>query len=350
MTDKPKFDYKAAGVDIDAGNTAVERIKASVHSTYSSAVLSELGGFGGFYDFKALGEEYVHPVLAQSIDGVGTKIIIARLMQKYDTIGQDLVSACCNDIIVAGAKPLTFLDYIANDSLNPDVVAAIVSGIAEACRECAVALIGGETAEMPDTYLPGENDLVGIVTGIVEKSKIITGRAIQPGDKIIGIASSGLHTNGYSLARKLFFDVGNYTVKSYLPELGCTVGEALLEPHINYTTPVLELLSRGVTVNGMAHITGGGFTDNLPRVLPGDCAIEIDTGAWEIPPLFTLMQNLGNLDDGDMYRTFNMGIGLAIFIPAAAADVTLATIKTIFGPAAFTVGNVIVGDKKVIFK
>ncbi len=349
MSNKNKVDYKSAGVNIDAGNEAVERIKASVHSTYTPAVLSELGGFGGFYDLKSLLNDYRHPVLAQSIDGVGTKIIIARLMDKYDTIGHDLVSACCNDIIVAGAKPLTFLDYIANDKLEPEVVAAIVDGIAEACLDIGVSLVGGETAEMPDTYLPGENDLVGIVTGIVDKEKIITGKSISPGNRVIGIASSGLHTNGYSLARKLFFEVGKYSVGDHLPELGRTVGEALLEPHINYTNPVLELLNRGLAIKGIAHITGGGFIDNLPRVLPDGCSISINRSGWEIPPLFKVMQQLGNLDEDDLFRTFNMGIGLALFVDEVDAEAVTAAIKEIFKPAVYSIGTVTGGNKEVLF-
>ncbi|NOZ02995.1 MAG: phosphoribosylformylglycinamidine cyclo-ligase, partial [FCB group bacterium] len=285
--------YKSAGVDIDAGNEAVERIKQVVAGTHSAAVLTGIGGFGSLFDLKALLQDYSHPVMVQSIDGVGTKTIIARLVGKYDTIGIDLLSACCNDIIVLGARPLTFLDYIANDRLNPDIIENIVSGLAAACRSIGVSLVGGETAEMPDTYLPGEHDLVGVVTGIVEKSRIITGESITPGDVVLGLPSSGLHTNGYSLARKLFFEVGGYTVDSIPPELGKSVGETLLEPHINYTRHISSLLEKDIEIKGMAHITGGGLLENIPRILPEGCAVELQKGSWPIPPVFTLMQQLG---------------------------------------------------------
>jgi phosphoribosylformylglycinamidine cyclo-ligase len=231
-------DYKSAGVDIAAGNEAVNRIKKSVESTFSKAVLTDIGSFGALYDLKAIAQDYEHPVLVQSIDGVGTKTIIAHMMNKYDTLGIDLVSSTTNDIIVLGAKPLTLLDYIANDKLNPDIVASLVSGMVKACRENSISLVGGETAEMPGTYLPGEIDLVGVITGVVEKEKAILGKNIVPGDVVLAFASSGLHTNGYSLARKLCFDIATYNIDTYIPELQRTIGEALLEPHINYTRPV----------------------------------------------------------------------------------------------------------------
>ncbi len=349
MSDKSKIDYKSAGVNIDAGNEAVERIKARVQSTYSRAVLSELGGFGSFYDLQEIISRYDHPVMVQSIDGVGTKIIIARLMGKYETIGHDLLSACCNDIIVHGARPATFLDYIANDRLEPNIVEAIVAGIAEASRANGVSLVGGETAEMPDTYLPGENDLVGIVTGFVDKKKIITGKDIRPGNLAIGIESSGLHTNGYSLARKLFFEVGGYTVDSQLPELEKSVGETLLEPHINYTNSVLDLLERGIQVNGIAHITGGGFIDNLPRMLPAGCSVEIDSNSWPTPPVFTVMQQLGQLDQHEMYRTFNMGVGLLLVVNHDKIEKVHQSINE-NGLKSYTIGQIIKGNKSVIMQ
>lgn len=348
MSEKPKIDYKSAGVNIDAGNETVARIKAAVHSTYTPAVLSELGSFGSFFDLTAIIRDYRQPVLVQSIDGVGTKIIIARLMNKYDTIGRDLVSACVNDILVHGARPLTFLDYIANDRLDPAVVEAIVGGMAAACRETGIALVGGETAEMPDTYRRGENDLVGIVTGVVEREKIINGSAIRPGDVLIGIESSGLHTNGYSLARKLVFEVGGFTVESRPPELDRSVGETLLEPHHNYTALVLGLIQAGISINGIAHITGGGFIDNLPRVLPQDCAAEIRLGSWQMPPVFPFLQRLGNLDDFEMYRTFNMGIGLVLAVPAAKSDRIFDLIKNNTDLQAWKIGQIITGDRQVL--
>ncbi|MBT5338889.1 MAG: phosphoribosylformylglycinamidine cyclo-ligase, partial [Candidatus Marinimicrobia bacterium] len=264
---KQKVDYKSAGVDIDAGNEAVDRIKDGVKSTFTSNVLTGLGSFGSLYDLKPILENYNHPVMVQSIDGVGTKTIIARKMEKFDTIGIDLLSAAANDILVMGARPLTFLDYIANDKLKPEIVEEIVSGMVKACKETGVSLVGGETAEMPDTYLPGEHDLVGIITGVVEKEKIITGENIKPGDVVLGLSSNGLHTNGYSFARKLFFEIGGYHVNDMIPELKKSVGLTLLEPHINYTNHVFSVLDKGLDVKGIAHITGGGLVENIPRIL-----------------------------------------------------------------------------------
>ena len=308
------IDYKTAGVDIHAGNEAVKRIKRAVEKTFSPQVLTEIGSFGALYDLKALLQTYQHPLLVQSIDGVGTKTMIARMMNRYDTIGIDVVSATVNDIIVMGATPLTLLDYIANDRLNPDVVEQIVQGMANACLENGIALVGGETAEMPGTYCPGEHDVVAVVTGVVDKEKVILGRAIQPGDVVLGFNSSGLHTNGYSLARHLFFEVAKLDVDSWHPELNRTVGETLLEPHLNYTRPILHCLADGIEIKGMAHITGGGFLENIPRVLPQGCAVTIDQNSWSIPPVFSMMQQLGQLGTEEMFRTFNMGIGLVMIV------------------------------------
>jgi phosphoribosylformylglycinamidine cyclo-ligase len=309
------IDYRSAGVDIAAGNEAVKRIKKSVESTFSNAVLTELGSFGSLFDLADIMRDYQHPVLVQSIDGVGTKIMIASMMQKYDTIGADLVSATTNDIIVLGAKPLTLLDYIANDKLNPSIVEQIVLGMVKACRENHISLVGGETAEMPGTYLPGEHDLVGIITGVVEKNKIILGKNIFPGDSVLALTSSGLHTNGYSLARKLFFEIGKFSVDSMLPEWKCTLGEVLLEPHINYTRPILHLLQNDVAIKGMAHITGGGLLENIPRILPEGCLVEIKKNSWPEQAVFSVLRDLGQLNDAEMYRTFNMGVGLVMILP-----------------------------------
>ncbi|MED5317277.1 MAG: phosphoribosylformylglycinamidine cyclo-ligase, partial [Candidatus Neomarinimicrobiota bacterium] len=275
-----KTNYKAAGVDIDAGNEAVARIKDEVKTTFTSNVLTGLGSFGSLYDLKPILESYNNPVMVQSIDGVGTKTIIARKLKKFDTIGMDLLSACANDILVMGARPLTFLDYIANDKLKPDIIEEIVSGMVKACKETGVSLVGGETAEMPDTYLPGEHDLVGVITGVMEKDKIITGESIKPGDLVLGLPSNGLHTNGYSLARKLFFEIGGYGVNDTIPELKKSVGLTLLEPHINYTNHVFAVLDKDINVKGIAHITGGGLVENIPRILPDDCGVEIQKGSW----------------------------------------------------------------------
>ena len=308
------IDYKTAGVDIEAGNEAVRRIKRAVESTFSPEVLTGIGSFGAMYDLLPIMQQYRHPVLVQSIDGVGTKMMVAKMMQKFDTIGIDLVSATTNDIIVLGAKPLTLLDYIANDKLKPDIVESIVQGMAAACRENQIALVGGETAEMPGTYLPGEHDLVGIITGVVEKDQAILGKDIVPGDLKVAFPSSGLHTNGYSLARKLFFDVGGYKVDAMLPECGASVGETLLTPHINYTRPVLHMLKENVHIKGMAHITGGGLLENVPRILPKHCAAAIQKNACPILPVFTKLCQMGRLDDHEAYRTFNMGVGLVMII------------------------------------
>ncbi len=340
-----KISYQSAGVDIAAGNEAVQRIKAKVQSTFAPFVISNIGGFAALIDLKKFIQEYKHPVLVQSIDGVGTKTIVARMMNKYDTLGIDLLSASCNDILTVGAKPLTLLDYIAADRLNPEIIDILVSGMAIACRENNVSLVGGETAEMPNTYLPKEHDLVGIVTGIVEKDKIITGKNIKPGDAVLGFASSGLHTNGYSLARKLFFEIAKLKIDAKLPELDKPLGEVLLAPHINYTNPVLNILNNNIPVKGMAHITGGGLLENIPRVLPDNCAIKIAKKSWEIPPVFTLMRNLGHLEDQEMYRTFNMGIG---FVLITAPENIPAIMEKVSGYNVFEIGEVITGNKEVI--
>ena len=335
------MDYKSAGVDIDAGNEAVERIKKGVRSTFTTNVLTGLGSFGSLYDLKSILDDYENPVLVQSIDGVGTKTIIARKLGKFNTIGVDLLSACANDILVMGARPLTFLDYIANDKLRPDTIEEIVSGMVQACRDTGVSLVGGETAEMPDTYLPGEHDLVGVITGVVEKDKIITGEAIQPGDVVLGLPSSGLHTNGYSLARKLFFEIGGYDVNDTIPELEKSVGLTLLEPHINYTNHVFGVLDKEIGVKGIAHITGGGLVENIPRILPDGCDVEIHKGSWPSMPIFNVMQSIGNVDENEMYRTFNMGIGMIII----AAPDQVNSIKKIID--VHEIGFVVAGENQV---
>lgn len=309
-----KIDYKSAGVDIEAGNTAVELIKGGVKSTFTSNVLTGLGSFGSLFDLKPILNDYNNPVLVQSIDGVGTKTIIARKLNKFDTIGIDLLSAAANDILVMGAKPLTFLDYIANDKLKPETIKEIVSGMIVACRQTGVSLVGGETAEMPDTYLPGEHDLVGVITGIVDKSKIITGKSIKEGDLIVGLPSNGLHTNGYSLARKIFFDISDFNVQDKIDNLEKNLGLTLLEPHINYTNPVLSTIEAGIAIKGIAHITGGGLVENIPRVLPNGLGAQINKGSWPILPIFKLMQSIGNLDESEMYKAFNMGLGMVFII------------------------------------
>ena len=332
-----KIYYKSAGVNIDAGNEAVDRIKDKVESTFTPNVIAGLGSFGSLYDLKPILEAYNNPVMVQSIDGVGTKTIIARKMGKFDTIGIDLLSACANDILVMGARPLTFLDYIANDKLSPDIVEEIISGMVKACKDTGVSLVGGETAEMPDTYLPGEHDLVGIITGVVEKDKIITGESIKPGDVVLGLPSNGPHTNGYSFARKLFFDVGGYSVNDIIPELEKSVGLTLLKPHINYTNHVFAMLDAGVEVKGIAHITGGGLIENIPRILPDGCGVEIQKESWPALPIFGVMQSIGDVDEDEMYRAFNMGIGMVFIVNPVDMDATKNLMET------YKIGTVISG-------
>jgi phosphoribosylformylglycinamidine cyclo-ligase len=341
-------DYKSAGVDIHAGNEAVKRIKKAVESTFSSDVLTDIGAFGAMYDLRSLLQHYKHPVLVQSIDGVGTKIIIARMMNKFDTIGIDLVSATTNDIIVLGAKPLTLLDYIANDTLRPDIIEQIVLGMVKACRENGISLVGGETAEMPGTYLAGEHDLAGVITGVVEKDKAILGKNIMPGDAVFAFTSSGLHTNGYSLARKLFFEVGKMKIDSLMPDSRQTVGEVLLEPHINYTRPVLHLLNKNIPIKGMAHITGGGLLENIPRVLPAHCAVEINKNTWVKPSVFSVLQTLGNLNDTELYRTFNMGVGMVLIADESIIDQAQLELKTFPQFKLHHIGRVVQGNKQVM--
>ncbi len=322
-----KIDYKSAGVDIDAGNKSVELIKKSVKSTFNKNVLANIGSFGSLYNLKNVIADYENPVLVQSIDGVGTKTIIARKMRKYNTIGIDLVSACCNDITVMGAQPLTFLDYIANDKLNPTIIKEIVDGMASACRENNIALVGGETAEMPDTYISGEHDLVGIITGIIDKKNIIDGSKIRKGDVVLGLPSTGLQTNGYSLARKLFFEVGQYNVSDMISDLDKSIGETLLEPAYVYNNYIQLLLKDKIQINGMAHISGGGLVENIPRILPRNCSVEIKKDSWSILPVFKTMQEIGNIDENEMYRTFNMGIGMVLIAPAEQKQEILSALK-----------------------
>ena len=340
-------DYKSAGVDIDAGNEAVDRIKDGVKSTFTANVLTGLGSFGSLYDLKPLLENYENPVLVQSIDGVGTKTIISRKLGKFDTIGIDLLSACANDILVMGAQPLTFLDYIANDKLNPDIIEEIVSGMVKACRETGVSLVGGETAEMPNTYLPDEHDLVGVITGVVDKDKIITGETIRPGDAVLGLPSSGLHTNGYSFARKLFFDIGGYDINDSIPKLQKSVGLTLLEPHINYTKHVFAALDTGVDIKGIAHITGGGLLENIPRILPNGCGVELQKGSWPSVPVFGVMQSIGNVNEDEMFRAFNMGIGMVFVVETDDADSVKDALKNL--TEVYKIGSIIKGNGVKIF-
>ncbi len=336
--------YRDSGVDIDAGNETVRRIRGLARSTFTPGVLSEIGSFGGL--FKLDRDRYRTPVLVSSADGVGTKLKVAFLTGRHDTVGADLVNHCVNDILVQGAEPLFFLDYLATGRLSPTVAEQVVSGVARACRENGCALIGGETAEMPGFYADGEYDIAGFIVGIVEESRIIDGRSIVPGDALIGVPSAGLHTNGYSLARHVFFEVAGWRADSFVGELGTTVGDALLAPHVSYLAAVRPLLRHSI-VKGMAHITGGGVTDNLPRILPEGCAAEIDTKAWDRPPLFRLLQARGGIADAEMFRAFNMGIGLIVACASVDADGVLDTLGR-GGPApAQRIGTVVRGDRTV---
>ena len=332
-------DYQSAGVDIDAGNEVVRRIRSLARGTFTAGVLSDLGSFGGLFSLGAA--TVADPVLVASADGVGTKLRVAFLSGVHDTIGADLVNHCVNDILVQGAEPLFFLDYLATGRLDPDVAVRIVEGLARACRENGCALLGGETAEMPGFYKDGEYDVAGFIVGVVDRPKIVDGRRIEPGDVLIGLRSSGLHTNGYSLARRIVFDTLHLSVSDRVAELGATVGEALLAPHRSYLPVVRPLLGTGL-LKGMAHITGGGITENLPRVLPEGCAARVRQGSWEVPPLFTWLQRAGGVPDDDMLRTFNMGIGLILVVSAGDADGVLARLRSA-GESPVVIGDIVRG-------
>lgn len=339
--------YESSGVNISAGNETVSRIKKPVAETFSSHVMGGIGGFGAMFDLKAALADYQHPVMVQSIDGVGTKAIVAKKAGFYKNLGHDLLSAAANDILVLGAKTLTMLDYIANDRLDPDVVETIVLSVCEACKANGVSLVGGEMAEMPDTYFPGEHDLVGVVTGVVDKDKIIDGRAVQVGDVVYGFASSGLHTNGFSLARKILFEVGGFDVDKHVLELGQTIGEALLMPHINYNNPVHAMIDAGCDIHGMAHITGGGLLENIPRVLPVGCAVDVELGSWKGLPIFDLMQQIGQVDQKEMFRTFNMGIGWVVIGPESLGEKAAAALADMPEFKLLPIGKVVAGEQVV---
>jgi phosphoribosylformylglycinamidine cyclo-ligase len=335
------MDYKAAGVDIDAGNETVRRIRGLARSTFTSGVLSDIGSFGGLFRLEP--GRYRDVVLVASADGVGTKLKVAFLARRHHTIGVDLVNHCVNDILVQGAEPLFFLDYLATGQLSPVVAESIVGGIAAACRENGCALLGGETAEMPGFYGEGEYDVAGFIVGAVDRSRLITGRTIAVGDLLVGVPSSGLHTNGYSLARRVIFERLRVDVDSYIPELSTTVGEALLEPHRSYL-PIVQPLLDGGRIKGMAHITGGGITDNLPRVLPHGTAALIDRSAWEVPPIFTWLQRSGSIPDEEMLRTFNMGVGLIIVTRRDQAEPLIDELAARGGHNACVIGEVVPGE------
>ncbi|MBZ0284220.1 MAG: phosphoribosylformylglycinamidine cyclo-ligase [Anaerolineae bacterium] len=334
--------YASAGVDIAAGTRATEMMADAVRSTYGKEVLAGLGAFGGLFDVSAL-KGMNAPVLVASTDGVGTKTKAAARLNRWDTIGQDLVNHCVNDILVQGARPLFFLDYVASSKLNPEQIAAVVGGVATACREAGCALLGGETAEMPGVYLDGEFDLAGTIIGIVERNRIIDGSRIQSGDAIIGLPSSGLHTNGYSLARRILDSLDWETPH---PDLDQSVGDALLAVHRSYLKPVHQLRDAEVDIRGLAHITGGGFIDNLPRILPENTGATIQRGKWPELPIFSLIQQNGQVEDSEMFHVFNMGIGMLVIVPAEQIQQTLAALPN----DSYHIGEIVAGNREVTIR
>ena len=340
-----KLTYRDAGVDIDAGNLSVKLIKDSVKATYRPEVLGDLGGFGGLF---AMSTKYKEPVLVSGTDGVGTKLRFAFMLNKHDTIGQDAVAMCVNDILVQGAEPLFFLDYLAVGKLEPEQVADVVKGVANACKESGCALIGGETAEMAGFYAEGEYDIAGFAVGAVEKSKIITSEKVKAGDVILGLPSSGVHSNGYSSVRKIVFDVKGFKGDEYIDELGKTIGEELLTPTRLYPKSCLPLIEK-FDIHGMVHVTGGGYYENIPRALPEDMGAEIDATSWPVPPIFNLLKEWGNVDWHEMYRTFNMGIGMIIIASADEAEKIKADLQA-RSEAVYEIGKVTQGSHEVIVK
>jgi phosphoribosylformylglycinamidine cyclo-ligase len=335
--------YRDAGVDIDAANRATARIRELARATFNARTLSEIGSFGGMFD-GAFPQMHA-PVLVASADGVGTKLKIAFATDTHNTIGCDLVNHCVNDILVQGARPLFFLDYIATGKLAPETVAGIVEGIANGCRDNGCVLLGGETAEMPGFYADGEYDVAGFIVGVVDREKVIDGKRIVPGDVVLALPSVGLHTNGYSLARKLFFEVAGYAPDVYIDALGETIGAALLKPHVSYLQPLGALLDSGM-IKGLAHITGGGLLENIPRILPARTSVEIKRGDWPLLPIFELMQRIGNIEDAEMFRTFNMGAGMVIVCDASDARTIKGRVEA-DGERCYQVGRVLVGNREV---
>jgi phosphoribosylformylglycinamidine cyclo-ligase len=327
--------YRDAGVDIDEADRAISSIKRSARQTFTRGVLTDIGSFGASYQLAG----YRKPVLVSSADGVGTKLKVAFLTGQHDTVGEDLVNHCVNDIAVQGASPLFFLDYFAVGKLKADVAAAVVAGIARGCKRNGCALIGGETAEMPGLYAESEYDLAGFIVGAAERSELLTGKSIRAGDVLLGLPSTGLHTNGYSLARKLLFDIAGYSPKTLLPEVGATVGDALLAVHRSYLKPIRVLVEARL-LRGAAHITGGGITDNTPRILPSGLAITVDTNSWRIPALFEVLRRIGRIPEDDYRRTFNLGVGMILVVPSRGAGAAEALLGRM-GESPFRVGSVI---------
>jgi phosphoribosylformylglycinamidine cyclo-ligase len=343
---KKPLTYADAGVDIDRKMAAIDRMKSIARKTFGSGVLSEIGGFGGL--FSAAFPDLREPVLVASADGVGTKLRVAFETGIHDTVGRDLVNHCVNDILVQGARPLFFLDYLAAGRLDPEVLVKVVSGLARGCEENGCALLGGETAEMPGFYSDGEYDVAGFIVGVVSRPRILDGSRIRPGCVAIGLPSAGLHTNGYSLARKIYFEQDGLNPEAHLPAVGVSVREALLAPHLSYLKALWPLLEADL-VEGLAHITGGGFTDNVPRVLPSDTNLHVKVGSWEIPPLFRDLQERGDVSLEEMFRVFNMGIGMILFVKT---DRLLEVSRRLAnaGERFATIGNVTEGQRKVLYE
>ena len=335
--------YASAGVDIDAANRATEKIKELARTTFNARTLSEIGSFGGMFDGAFPGMR--QPVLVASADGVGTKLKVAFTTGIHNTVGRDLVNHCVNDILVQGARPLFFLDYVATGRLAPETIAGIIEGITNGCRANGCVLLGGETAEMPGFYADGEYDVAGFIVGVVDREKIIDGKTIEPGDVVLGLPSVGLHTNGYSLARKLFFEDAGHQPQTYLDQLGETIGGALLKSHVSYLGELDALLDTRI-IKGLAHITGGGLLENIPRILPEGTSVEISRGSWPVLPIFELMQQIGNIEEGEMFRTFNMGIGMVVICaPNDSAEIRKFIERQ--AKVCYEVGRVLKGDGKV---
>jgi phosphoribosylformylglycinamidine cyclo-ligase len=340
------MDYKEAGVDIEAGNEVVRRIRSLARGTATPGVLSEIGSFGGLFHLGSA--RIADPVLVASADGVGTKLRVAFMAGVHTTIGADLVNHCVNDILVQGAEPLFFLDYLATGRLDPAVAVQIVEGLAAACTANGCALLGGETAEMPGFYADGEYDVAGFIVGAVARDSLVDGRSITVGDVLIGLPSSGLHTNGYSLARRIVFEAAGLSIDARVPELGTTIGAALLAPHRSYLRTVRPLLEAKL-VKGMAHITGGGLTDNLPRTFPAGTSPRVDLRAWTPPPLFGFLRSAGQVPEDDMLRTFNMGIGMVLVCARPNEDRVLRALADSGEPGAISIGTVVAGDRRVVY-
>jgi phosphoribosylformylglycinamidine cyclo-ligase len=345
-TSTKQITYADAGVDITRGNKTKQRIKYLAHKTFTRGVLSDIGGFGGLFALDK--KKFKDPVLVSSVDGVGTKLKVAFEMGVHHTVGADLVNHCVNDVAVQGATPMFFMDYFATGQLDPEVAEKVIAGISEACKHNGCALLGGETAEMPGFYPQGEYDLAGFIVGVVDRERIVTGKGVEVGDVLIGLPSNGLHTNGYSLARKLLFGVAGYSPETYVNEMKAKVGNELMRTHKSYW-PIIRRLLDADCVSAMAHITGGGITENLPRVLPKGTAAIIEMGKWPVLPIFTHLQKLGNIEQAEMMRTFNMGVGMIVVVPSKKFKKVMTLLDRI-GEKGYTIGRIVKGERTVSYQ